>query len=241
MKIIFLHGFPDSSEVWRYQLRHLAGRAECEAPDLYSLNYEQQISKIRELVGNKSVILVAHDMGGPAAVDFAAIYPEFVERLVLINSMSLNMFAQRLRNLNQLLRSSYMSIFVNPFVNTTTLKWFHKKILGLIYNAGKLPSDDPLREGKAEVLDGLGRYKELMWKIPSRLFESLVPLSMPVDLIFGKADPVLLVPTEKEARRYFDNARIHTLPAGHWPMRTHATELNQLLDQILFASSEIKK
>jgi pimeloyl-ACP methyl ester carboxylesterase len=232
-RIIFLHGFPDSSLVWSHQLQALSSKAECFTPDLHSLSFDKQIEKIQELVGNQSSILVAHDMGGPVAVEFAALYPEFVERLVLVNTLSLAMFAQRMRTMEQLLRSSYMSVFVNPLVNTTTIKFMHKKILNMIYNFGKLDADDELRQGKVEVFDGLSRYKEMMWKLPGKIFDSGIPLAMPVHFIFGEKDPFLLKPTEREALRFFDNIHMHPMDTGHWPMRTHAADFLSILENII--------
>lgn len=232
-RLIFLHGFPDSPTVWSHQLNAFGSKAQCLAPELHSLTLEQQLAKIQELVGNQSSILIAHDMGGPVAVEFANQFPEFVERLVLINTLSLSMFAQRMRTLEQLLRSSYMSVFVNPFVNTTTIKFMHKKILNWIYDFGKLDSSDELRQGRPEVFDGLSRYKEMMWKLPGKVFEPGIPLGLPVHFIFGENDPFLLKPTEKEALRFFDNIHMHPMNSGHWPMRTQPIELNAILSGII--------
>lgn len=236
MKILFLHGFPDNPEVWRYCVSHLEKRAVCRTPELHSLSFTQQIQRVHEMSEEGApVVLVGHDMGGPLASEYAELYPERVSRVVLINSMGLSMFAHRLRLMEQLLKSSYMGVFLNPLVNTTTLKPLAKHLLKLVYDLGGLPADDRLRSNGPEVLDGLARYKELAFKVPKKLFEPAAALPMQVDLVFGEKDPFLMLPTENELKRFFHNPKLHTMPgAGHWPMRTHAEELHALLDQILF-------
>jgi epoxide hydrolase 4 len=233
MKMIFLHGFPDSPEVWSHQISAFSDKYECIAPKLHSKKFDEQIKVIYELTEGEEVILIAHDMGGPVVTDFAGLYPELVKRVILINTMGLTMFAQRMRKFEQILRTSYMSVFINPLVTTRTLRPFTKKILSLIYNSGKLSETDPLREGLPEVFDGLSLYKELLWKMPKRLFEPEGPLAVPVDFIFGTQDPFFVLPTQKEVIRYFQRVSIHTIETGHWPMRTASDEVNQKISEIL--------
>ena len=234
MKIIFLHGFPDNPEVWRHCVTHFEGRAVCRTPELHSLPFEKQIARISEMSAEDAeIILVAHDVGGALATEYAARYPAKVAQVVLVNSIGLAMFAHRLRMLEQLLRSSYMSVFLNPFVTTLTLRPFAKILLRVIYDLGGLPADDRLRTNSAEVLDGLARFKELMWQIPKKIFEPGKPLMMPVEVILCDKDKLHMTPSSSELQRFFHDARLHTLASGHWPMRTDAEAFNQLLDKVL--------
>ncbi len=236
MKIIFLHGFPDNPEVWRYCVTHFEGRAKCLTPELHSLTFAQQLERVHEMAeGDGPVILVGHDMGGPLATEYAELHPERVARVVLVNSMGLAMFAHRLRLLEQLVKSSYMGVFLNPLVNTTTLKPLAARLLKWIYDSAKLPADDRLRTNSPAVFDGLARYKELAFKVPKKLFEPAAALPMPVDIIFGEQDPFLMMPTDQELKRFFHLPRLHKFPAGHWPMRTHPAAFHALLEEILFA------
>lgn len=234
MKIIFLHGFPDNPEVWHHCVSYFDGRAICRTPELHSLPFEKQITRISEMSAEDSqIILVGHDVGGALATEYAARYPEKVSQVVLINSIGLAMFAHRLRMLEQLLRSSYMSVFLNPFVTTLTLRPFTRFILKGIYDLGGLPADDRLRSNSAEVLDGLARFKELMWKIPKKMFEPGEALLMPVEVILCDKDPLHMKPSPSELQRFFRDARLHTLDSGHWPMRTDVEAFNQLLEKVL--------
>ncbi|MBY0517856.1 MAG: alpha/beta hydrolase [Bacteriovoracaceae bacterium] len=237
MKLIFLHGFPDNSKVWSHCIEYFKERAECLAPDIHSLDFKKQQRLLDDLCeGSQDVVLIGHDMGGPLAVEYAQQNPSKIRKVILINSMGLEMFAHRLKLLEQMLRSSYMSVFINPFVNTTTLKLIHKKILNAIYNSAKLDKDDPLRTNSSEVLDGLARYKEFAFIIPKKLFNPSEPVIVPVDVIFGEDDPFLMIPSENEMKRFFQDARLHKTIGGHWPMRTHPEELNHLIETLIFGT-----
>jgi pimeloyl-ACP methyl ester carboxylesterase len=240
MKIVFLHGFPDNAEVWSYQAYHFDKSYTCVAPTIHSWKFEDQLFKLKELIGTQEVILVAHDMGGPVAVEYAQTYPDQVRHLVLINTMGLAMFAHRLKRMDQVLKSSYMTVFFNPLVNTFTLKPFIKHFLKLAYDAGGVPKDDPLRQNSFEVLNGLARYKEMSWRVPKKLFEPGGTVMVRTTFIFGNKDPFLIAPELKELQRFFAEVELHVISAGHWPMRSHPAELNDILQKI-FTSSEIKE
>ncbi len=235
MKIIFLHGFPDNPEVWRYCVEFLGDRAVCRTPEIHSLKFEAQISRVHEMTEDGvPVVLVAHDMGGLVATEYAARYPERVAKVVLVNTMALDMFVRRLAGGKQVLKSSYMGIFINPLVNTTTLKPLAKKLLNFIYDRGALPAHDRLRSNDHQVLDGLARYKEMALLTPKKMLEPITALSQPVHLIFGVGDPFLLMPTEHELKSFFHEAHLHKMQSGHWPMRTHPNEFHAVLEKVLY-------
>lgn len=235
MKIIFLHGFPDNPEVWRYCVEYLADRAVCRTPEIHSLRFEDQIKRVHEMTEEGApVVLVAHDMGGPVATEFAIRYPERVSKVVLVNTMGLEMFVRRLGGIKQILKSSYMAIFVNPFVNTTTLKPIAKKLLNFIYDRGGLPAHDRLRTNDHHVFDGLARYKELTLVAPKKYLDSIAAVSQPTHLIFGKHDPFLIMPTDLELKQFFHEGHLHQISSGHWPMRTHPDVFHAVLEKVLY-------
>ena len=89
MRILFLHGFPDNPEVWRYCVEFLEGRAVCRTPELHSLTFEDQIKRVHEMTEEGPAVLVGHDMGGPLAIEYSLLHPSKVRRVILINSMGL--------------------------------------------------------------------------------------------------------------------------------------------------------
>src|SRR5437763_6043797 len=107
------HGIASDSHAWRTALPLLARRATVIAPDLpghgasakapgdYSLG--SLASSLRDLLvklGHERATLVGHSLGGGVAMQFAYMFAERTERLVLVSSGGLG------RSLNPLLRAA---------------------------------------------------------------------------------------------------------------------------------------
>src|ERR1043166_3868707 len=111
--LLLVHGIASDSEAWRASLSLLARRARVIAPDLpghgasgkapgdYSLG--SPASALRDLLvklGHERATLVGHSLGGGVAMQFAYMFPERTERLVLVSSGGLG------RTVNPLLRAA---------------------------------------------------------------------------------------------------------------------------------------
>jgi haloalkane dehalogenase len=97
--VVFLHGNPLSSRVWREVMPHVAPRARCLAPDLIGMGdsgkpaiayrfadharYLEAWLDARDL---RQVVLVGYDWGGSLAMDWAARHPERVRGLVVFET-----------------------------------------------------------------------------------------------------------------------------------------------------------
>jgi pimeloyl-ACP methyl ester carboxylesterase len=100
--VILIHGIPTSSHLWRGVIPSLARDHRVIAPDL--LNYgrsdkpetadvsiaaqAEMIARLMDALGVRRADVVAHDIGGGVAQILAVRYPEKVDRLVLIDSVS---------------------------------------------------------------------------------------------------------------------------------------------------------
>lgn len=99
--ILFLHGIPTSSQLWRNILPEMAGNNQVLAPDLLNYgNSEKPLfadvsiaaqSKIvlgfMDALGIRQTDVVAHDIGGGIAQIMAVNHPERINRLVLADSV----------------------------------------------------------------------------------------------------------------------------------------------------------
>jgi len=97
--IIFVHGIPTSSYLWRNVIRSLRDDYRCIAPDLMGLgdtqtplshryDMEAQADKIIELadhLGLDQFALVCHDQGGAAAQWLAVNNEERIDRFIITN------------------------------------------------------------------------------------------------------------------------------------------------------------
>jgi pimeloyl-ACP methyl ester carboxylesterase len=123
--VLLLHGFPDSSRLWRKQVPALVGAGfRVLAPDLrgfgesdkpegveaYSLStIVGDVVGILDASGVERPHVVGHDWGAALAWGFAAFVPDRVDRLVALSVGHPMAFAER--TMEQLQKSWYMLLF----------------------------------------------------------------------------------------------------------------------------------
>lgn len=124
--LLFLHGFPEAAFVWDEVLEHFGGRYRCVAPNLRgfgpsSAPAEAEQYRVKHLMADLQALiaqlgggpieaLVAHDWGGAIAWTLAALHPELMKRLVIVNSPHPATFLRELKyNPEQQEASSYMN------------------------------------------------------------------------------------------------------------------------------------
>jgi haloalkane dehalogenase len=97
--VVFLHGNPMSSRVWRDVLPHVAERARCLAPDLIGMgdsgkpdiayrfaDHARYLDAWFEALDLRDSVLVGYDWGGSLAMDWAARHPNRVRGLVVFET-----------------------------------------------------------------------------------------------------------------------------------------------------------
>jgi haloalkane dehalogenase len=86
--VVFLHGNPVSSYVWRNVIPHVSGQTRCLAPDLIGMgesgkpdlayrlaDHVRYLDAWFDAMSLNDVVLVGHDWGGTLAMDWAARHP----------------------------------------------------------------------------------------------------------------------------------------------------------------------
>ena len=97
--VVFLHGNPLSSRVWRNVLPGVAQRARCLAPDLIGMgdsgkpdiayrfvDHARYLDAWFDALALRDVVLVGYDWGGALALDWAARHPDRVRGLVVFET-----------------------------------------------------------------------------------------------------------------------------------------------------------
>jgi pimeloyl-ACP methyl ester carboxylesterase len=98
--LLFVHGNPTWSFLWRHLVRALRGRYRCIAldhvgcglsdkPQAYPYRLAQHTENLERLAHHLALeraTLVVHDWGGPIGLGYAGRHPERVARLVILNS-----------------------------------------------------------------------------------------------------------------------------------------------------------
>lgn len=97
--VVFLHGNPTSSYIWRDVIPHVAGERRCLAPDLIGMgdsgkpdipyrfsDHARYLDAWFDVVGLDRVVVVGHDWGGALAMDWAARHPARVRGVAVIET-----------------------------------------------------------------------------------------------------------------------------------------------------------
>jgi|SRR5450755_200087 len=97
--VVFLHGNPTSSYLWRNVIPHVTGRTRCLAPDLIGMGasgkpdidyrFADQACYLDEwfdALGLGDVVIVGHDWGGALGMDWAARHPGRVRGVAVIET-----------------------------------------------------------------------------------------------------------------------------------------------------------
>jgi haloalkane dehalogenase len=97
--IVFLHGNPTSSHLWRNVIPHVAGHARVLAPDLIGMgasgkpgipyrfaDHARYLDAWFDALDLRDVVLVGHDWGGALAMDWAARHPDRVRAVALVET-----------------------------------------------------------------------------------------------------------------------------------------------------------
>lgn len=178
--ILFLHGNPTSSYLWRNILPYLTGQGRCIAPDLIGmgksdkpdLNYGffdtyEYLEAFIEKLSLKNVTLVLHDWGSGMGFHYAHKNPENVKGIVFMESV---------------LRSFEWSVIPSEIrvsfrlMRTPGIGWLFVDAANLFIK--KMLPDMIVRELKKEEKDYYAApYKSLKSRNPLRRWPEDVPIS----------------------------------------------------------------
>ncbi|KAK3770009.1 hypothetical protein RRG08_043171 [Elysia crispata] len=136
--MLFMHGFPEFWFSWRHQIKEFQKDYRVVAFDMRGYNKSDKptglaayslhklMADVKQVIlalGYKSCILVAHDWGGGIAWAFGRLYPDFVDKLIIMNAPPGTIFQKLIkRDANQRKMSWYMFFFQLPFLPELMLR-----------------------------------------------------------------------------------------------------------------------
>ena len=122
--VVFLHGNPTSSYLWRNVIPHIAGQARCLAPDLIGMgdsgkapggsyrfaDHARYLDAWFDALGlTERVVLVGHDWGSALGFDWAHRHPERVKGVAymegIVRPMTWDEWPEQARNIFRAMRS----------------------------------------------------------------------------------------------------------------------------------------
>ena len=175
--LVFLHGFPEAAFVWDEILEHFGERYRCVAPNLRgfgpsSAPADAEQYRVKHLMADLEALiahcggapieaLVAHDWGGAVAWTLAALRPELLKRLVIVNSPHPATFLRELQHSpQQQAASAYMNFLCRPDAEALLAENDYARMWPMFENMGAV---DPQREGGGWLTEPVRQQYRAIW------------------------------------------------------------------------------
>jgi pimeloyl-ACP methyl ester carboxylesterase len=244
---IMLHGFPDNLRIFekvapllsrsgrRVVLFDFLGFGTSDKPG-QGYSFDQQVAEltaVADALRLDKVIPVAHDAGGPAAVNFALRYPQRVAEVALLNSFYADAPTLRLPEFIGLFAAPSLSALAQHFLQrpelfAELLQFQRDQFRALLANEHQADYDDflgPIIDENFRQQPGAGPAfgqltAQLLPELASNIrhLADLEELNIPFRLIWGAKDPYLNTGVADDLTRHLRTVTTTTLAdAGHWP------------------------
>jgi pimeloyl-ACP methyl ester carboxylesterase len=251
-----LHGFPESSFSWRFQLPLLARLGfRVWAPDLrgygrssrpvgvkaYSLeNLEADVAGLIEASGAKQVLLVGHDWGALIAWHYAMFGRLPISRLIIMNVPHPKLAEKALRTGRQLAKSWYIFFFQLPWIPEWLLARNHcaaigRAFRGMAVDKSRFP-DEVLRvyqDAAAEpgALTAMVNYYRALLRSPRRTRHGAPRIETPTLMIWGEEDAALGKELTFGTEEYVRDLTLRYLPkVSHWVQQEAPETVNAMIE-----------
>jgi epoxide hydrolase 4 len=276
--IVFLHGFPEFWYEWKHQIAEFSRDHTAVAPDLRGYNLSSKpaelsayqmpnlvedvralASELMKSTGGTKFTLVAHDWGGVVAWVFAALNPEMLDKLVIVNAPHPTIFGTLLRkDPAQQKASAYMLMFRSPDAEATlsanSYEWLTSAVLDDGIKAGTVTEADKKAYVEAwsqpgALTGGLNYYRASAVGPPAAAAATTTAAEAPATaaaeppslivrvptlVIWGEKDTALLPSNLDGLDRLVPTLTVRRIPDGtHWVVREQAAEVNRMIREFL--------
>ncbi|RBL89742.1 alpha/beta fold hydrolase [Chitinophaga flava] len=257
--ILLLHGFPSSSHMYRNLMNHLSARYHVIAPDypgaglssrpardVFEYTFDQLaliMEKFIDTIGLTRFSLYAQDFGGPVGFRIASKRPELIEALLIQNANAYTEgLAPRVHELAALVNSGNEEALQNVLDSMLSLEgikgnYFHPETNPERINPDGYLLDDYFMQvpGTKDIQAALLRnyqHNFTQYNNWQQYFRNHQP---PTLIVWGKYDPIFLVPGAKAYLKDLPDAELHLLDGGHFLLEEHHQEVATLIDRFLSA------
>ena len=243
---VLMHGFPDNLHIWDDLIPHLVasgrrvvtfdflgfGASDKPAGGIYS--FKQQLGDLEAVVdglGLGTIVPVAHDSSGMAALNYALARPAGIDSVIMLNSAysedatvvwpeMITLFA------TGSMQPLAMAIAQSPEQFGWLLTWQQKQFLDALpeeqkshFNTfiGPLISANFIAQPSAgpAFVQLAAQFFDEHTRNAKHLPE-LKTLDIPVKLVWGQYDPYITVAVAERRQSQLKNASLTVIPAGHW-------------------------
>jgi pimeloyl-ACP methyl ester carboxylesterase len=255
--VVLLHGFPEFWYSWRYQIPALARYFKVVVPDLRGYNDSDKpaggydldtlsadIQGLIESFGYARAHIVGHDWGGAIAWHIAQKFPQYLNRLAILNAPPPQRHVQEMTsNLDQLRRSWYIFAFQIPgipeWLIRQNLKEFVKNMFqGQAVRKGAFSADNTEiyqnALSKPGVLSAaINYYRQMLspWQWLKDFGRSPNPVTAPTLVLWGEDDSFLSPSLTKNLDQFIQAPfEVKLIPhCGHWVQQEVPQTVNREL------------
>ncbi|GAB3527049.1 alpha/beta fold hydrolase [Pontibacter brevis] len=249
--IVFVHGTPTWSFVWRQQIKSLSRTYRCVAPDHLGFGlsdkpkgfaftpaaHADNLEALIEHLQLRNITLVVHDFGGPIGLRYALRHPENVKNIVLLNTWIWDL--QEEKQISKI--SRFMSGSIGRFLYLQ-LSFSARLLLPRGYHERKhLPKDihqhymKPLSSSTARLgtwhfakaLHEANPYFKALWEQREKL------RSIPKLILWGEKDALLPHHFLDKWKAAFPEAKVIQFRAGHFLQEEKGGEVADAIKQVL--------
>lgn len=280
--LLFLHGFPEAAFVWDGLMARYAGAYRCVAPNLrgYAGSYAPADVKayranvvLGDLVGlivqqaatpdTPAAAVIAHDWGGALAWGLAAVMPQVMQRLVILNAPHPGLFLEALRDdPAQQAASAYMNLLRTPGIESKLAAddfeqmWpFFERFGGATWLTAELRDQyrqtwsatpragDGAAPAPSALTGPLNYYRASPLHPPTapgdaihtlQLPDVLLRVNVPTSVVWGEADTALPPSLLDGLDRFVPDLHITRLPGvTHWLVHEAPDEVARAIDAAL--------
>jgi pimeloyl-ACP methyl ester carboxylesterase len=217
--VIFIHGFCESSNIWKSLSKELSEEFRILCPDLpgfgksplpeneFSLEEigDTLVSWLKEL-NIKQCIVIGHSLGGYIALEILRKHPDFVQGIGLFNSSAFEDPLDKKENRNKLIDFIHHH-GVDPFLKTFVPSLFypetakkHAKTIAQISAEGLTIAPDSVMKYAAAMRDRLDSI-DLLKEYPDRILQ-----------ISGEFDQNVPLEKSKKMAAIIDAENVHIIP-----------------------------
>ena len=254
---LLLHGFPECSYSWRYQIPllvrlgyrvwapNLRGYGKSDRPEgvrQYRIDkLEQDVADLIDASGARSVLLIGHDWGAAIAWNFAMYGSRPLDRLVIMNVPHPARMQRGLRTLRQLKKSWYMFFFQvrglpEMMLARDDFSAIGRSFRGMAIDKSRFP-DEVLavyRKNAAEpgaLTAMINYYRALPGSFGLARRRGMPRIDLPTLLVWGEEDSALGKELTFGTEDHVADLTVRYLPnVSHWVQQEAPETVNAMLE-----------
>lgn len=249
--VLFVHGTPTWSFLYREQIRQLSRSCRCIAPDHLGFGlsdkpahadyspqaHSRRLELLVEHLGLRDLTLVVHDFGGPIGLAFALRHPEKIRRIVLFNTWLWETAQEKaVQHIDRLLNSlpgKFLYLCLNASPRFLIPQAFHdKRILTAHIHrhyTGVFPSS---RERHALLEIGRALKGASAWYGEQQRNIGVLA-DKPALILWGLRDAMMKESFLRRWQHMLPNSRTVTFDCGHFVQEERAGETAQEMDRFI--------